>query len=324
MAMKPRFRITADNADITDLINPRLLSLSITDEFGLVSDTMTLDLDNRDGALEIPPRGAELAIELGYDELFPMGRFIVDECEIKHPPATMTITGRASDSTFRDMGAFLSPRTESHEKKTVSDIVNAIAGRYGLTASIAAAFGDIMVEHLDQTDESDSAFLMRLAADFGAGVKIANGMLLFIEPLSGMFPDGSPLPTVPITGNDISSYRMRIMERGKYGMVVAKYYDFNAAEVKEVAIGDSSPIFTLRETFRAESIARNRAEIKMREITQGTKTLSLELIGNPLLSAESQIAISIPEIMGDWIIKSATHRLDSGGYKTSIEGVIKP
>lgn len=319
--MKPKFKITADNTDITALINTRLLSISITDEFGLVSDTMIIDLDNRDGKLDTPPRGAELAIDIGYDELYPMGKFIVDEIEIKSPPATMTITGRASNSMFRDMGAFLSPRTESHQKKTVSNIVNTIAKRYGLKASITPEFSNIMVEHLDQTDESDSAFLMRLAADYGAGIKVAGGTLLFIEPMSGKFPDGTPLPSITIRTGDISSYRMRIQERGKYDKVIAKYYDFDAAEVKETSIGDKSPIFTLKETFRSKSIARARAKRKMTEITQGTKNLSLELIGNPTLSAESKITISLAEIAGDWIIKSARHRLDSGGYKTSIEAV---
>lgn len=321
--MKPKFIIIADNVDITELINPRLLSINITDEIGIVSDSMTIELDNRDSKIDIPPRGAELAISIGYDELQDMGKFIVDEVELKSPPETMTITGRASNSTFRDMGAFLSPRTESHEKKTVPTIVNTIASRYGLTAQIAIEYSDIMVEHLDQTDESDSAFLMRLAGDLGAGIKVAGGALLFIEPMSGKFPDGRPLPTNEIKPDKIVSYRMRILERGKYGMVVAKYYDFNAAEVKETKIGDQSPIFTLRETYRAENIAKARAKQKWAEIQAGTKTLSLEIIGNGLIAAEGIITTSVPQIDGSWIVKSVNHRLDSSGFKTSIEGVTK-
>jgi phage protein D len=319
--MKPKFKITADNSDITELLQGRLMSLSITDEIGLVSDTLTIEIDNRDNALAIPPRGATLEVHIGYDDLYPMGKFIADECEIKSPPDTLSITARASDSTMRDPGAYLSPRSESWEKKTISGIVKNIADRYGLHASIAPDFASIMVSHTDQTDESDCAFLSRLAEDVGASVKVANGQLLFIAPMSGKFPDGTLIPAITIKGSDITSYRMRLAERGKYGKVVAKYYDFDAAEEREVSVGASAPIFTLRETFTTAAQARARASAKLRECDTGTKTLSLEMVGNPLLSAESKISLTevTDAIAGEWIVTSARHSLSSGGFKTSIE-----
>lgn len=322
--MTPKYKITADSKDITNLLTGRLLSLSIIDEIGLVSDTLTLELDDRDSVLEIPPRGAEIGVLLGYDELYPMGRFIADECEIKSPPATMTITARASNSAFRDMGAFKSPRTQSWEKQTIADIVQTIAGRYGLTTGgVAPEYQTIMVSHLDQTDESDCAFIQRVAADYGASVKVANGQLFFIEPFSGRFPDGSPMPAIVIRESEISSFQMRLAERAKYGAVVAKYYDFDAAEEKQVSAGNESPIFTLRDTYTNATQAQARAAAKLAEIQSGTRTLSLDLIGNPMICAESVIEIPNlrPEIAGRWIVKSARHTLSAGGYKTAVEAV---
>lgn len=319
--MQPNFKILADKADITILLNGRLLSLSITDEIGLVSDTLTLELDDRDAVLEIPPRGAEMEAFLGYDELYPMGKFIVDEAEIKSPPETMSITGRASNSSFRDMGAFKSPRSYSWEEYTLLGIVQTIAKRYGLTASVADDYKKILVKHIDQTDESDCAFIQRLATDYGASVKIAGGLLLFIEPLSGKFPDGTPMPAIPIAVANIIGYQMRLAERGKYEKVIAKYYDFDEAEENQVSVGAGSPAFTLRDTFTNASQAKLRAAAKMKEIEAGTKTLSLDLIGNPLLSAES--VIEMPnlrsEIAGRWIVKSVRHTLTASGYKTNLE-----
>jgi phage protein D len=46
--MQPKLKILADKADITGLLNGRLLSLSITDEIGLVSDFLTLELNDHD------------------------------------------------------------------------------------------------------------------------------------------------------------------------------------------------------------------------------------------------------------------------------------
>lgn len=319
--MQPNFKILADKADITALLNGRLLSLSITDEIGLVSDTLTLELDDRDAVLEIPASGAEMEAFLGYDELYPMGKFIVDEAEIKSPPATMSITARASNSSFRDMGAFKSPRSYSWEEYTLLGIVQTIAKRYGLKESVADEYRKILVKHIDQTHESDCAFIQRLATDYGASVKIAGGLLLFIEPLSGKFPDGTDIPAIPIVVNDICGYQMRLAERGKYEKVVANYHDFDMAEEKQVSVGTGSPVFTLRDTFTSTSQAKLRATAKLNEITAGTKTLSLDLIGNPLISAES--VIDLPniraEISGRWVVKSARHTLTASGYKTNLE-----
>ena len=84
--MKPKYQISADDTDITKLIQSRLMSLTISDEIGLVSDTMTLELDDRDSAFVLPAFGAVLDVVLGYDELFPMGKFVADEIELKTAP----------------------------------------------------------------------------------------------------------------------------------------------------------------------------------------------------------------------------------------------
>lgn len=55
--MQPNFRIIANKSDITKTVNGRLLSLEITDEIGIVSDSLTMQLDDRDGAIAVPPRG---------------------------------------------------------------------------------------------------------------------------------------------------------------------------------------------------------------------------------------------------------------------------
>lgn len=319
--MKPKFKILCDHTDITDKINGRLVSLSITDEFGIVSDTATLELDNRDNALAIPPRGAMIEIYVGYDQLYPMGQFIADEIEIKSPPNTMSITARASDSVLRDMGAYLAPRSQSWEKKSLESVINTIAARYGLTAAIAPEFAGIMITHEDQADESDCAFVQRLAENNGAVVKVANGKMLVIEPLTGRFPDGTPIPAITIDCADVGEYCMRLADRGKYGKVIARYYDFDKAKEQEVSTGATSPVFTLRETFISRPTAQARAKAKLAAIKRGTKTLSLKLVGNPMLSAESKIVLAgMPdELSGEWIIKSAKHSMSSSGYTTQVE-----
>lgn len=317
--MTPKFAILANNQDITDLTNGRLLSMTITDEIGAVSDTLSIELDDRDCVFEIPSRGAELIVSLGYKDLYPMGRFIMDEVEVKCPPQTLILTARATNATLDEIGAFKTLRSYSWEKYTLLGIIQTIAKRYGLQESVSVAYRQILVDHVDQTEESDSAFIQRLASDYGAAVKIAGGKLLFIEPLSGKFPDGTPMLEIPV--NDISTYRMRICDRGKYNKITAKYYDFDAAEEKEVSVGSGNPSTTLRNTYLNATRAKAAAQAKLRETTIGTYTLTLDIVGNPLIGAESVISVSgiRADACGLWVVKSARHTLTKAGYKTNIE-----
>ncbi len=96
--MQPIFRIYADRVEITGAIRDRLIELVVTDEAGIQSDELKLTLDDRrreDGAIaELPRIGTVLTVSLGYAEtrLVSLGRFIVDEVEIRSPPATLTVS----------------------------------------------------------------------------------------------------------------------------------------------------------------------------------------------------------------------------------------
>ena len=320
--MQPNYRIIANKSDITRTVNGRLLSLEITDEIGIVSDSLTMQLDDRDGAIAVPPRGAELVVYMGYDNVSEMGRFIVDEIELKGPPQTMIITARASNSMLDDIAAFKAPQTYSWDKKELGEIIETIAGKYGLSAAVADSYKELMVTHMDQTEESDCAFIQRLATDYNASVKIAGGKLLFISPLSGHFPDGRSMPTTTINRN-IISYHYKITERGKYGQVIAKYYDFDNAEEKQVSVGDGSPTFTLRDIYTNQDLASYRAKQKLTEIMAGTESLTLDIVGNPVLTAESIVNVTgiRSDAGGQWIVTSAKHTLGASGYKTTIECV---
>jgi hypothetical protein len=63
--MQPLFQILANDKDITAKINNRLISITVTDERGLQSDSVNIELDDRDNKLALLPTGAELKIHLG-------------------------------------------------------------------------------------------------------------------------------------------------------------------------------------------------------------------------------------------------------------------
>ena len=55
---------------------------------------------------------------------------------------------------------------------------------------------DKALDHLDQTNESDASFLMKLARQYGAIASVKDGNLLFIRQGQGRTASGKPLPVI--------------------------------------------------------------------------------------------------------------------------------
>ncbi len=146
--MKAAFKITADKKDVTALLVQRLISINITDETGLASDTCEILLDNRDNILEIPPLGANLEICLGYEDkpLTKMGDYIVDDIEVSAFPSQMRITGKATNTQLKDLNKKIkAPRSRSWHKYTLVGIITKIADEHNFKAVIDEYFKQIYI-----------------------------------------------------------------------------------------------------------------------------------------------------------------------------------
>ena len=68
MSNTPQARVEVNGKDITALITDRLLMIQTIDKAGMEADQFEIRLDDRDGKLSLPARGAVLSIYLGYAE----------------------------------------------------------------------------------------------------------------------------------------------------------------------------------------------------------------------------------------------------------------
>ena len=264
--MKPIFKVTADDKDITDILSPRLVSLNITDETGLVSDKAEILLDNRDNILEIPPRGTNLEISLGYEnqDLVLMGSYIVDNIDLSSPPSRMRIIAKASNTKIKDLtNKIRSPKSRSWHEYSLVGIVSKIAKEHKFISLIDEYFEQIYIAHIDQTNESDLSFLSNFARDYDAFIKFVAGKLIFAKKNKGTTITGKELPKLELSENEITSWRLNILDRGKFGKVIAKYHDFATAEEKKITIGDGEPDYEMRYTFTDQNRALEAAKAKL-------------------------------------------------------------
>ncbi|HCE8852756.1 TPA: phage late control D family protein [Citrobacter freundii] len=217
----PAYMLTLDGADITQNFSDRLIGLTMTDNRGFEADQLDIALDDTDGLVELPPRGASLTLWLGWQgsALVNKGSFTVDEIEHRGAPDTLTIRGRSAD--FR--GSLNSRREQSWHDTTLGVIVETIAQRNKLTASVADALKAIAIPHIDQTQESDAAFLSRLAERNGASVSVKAGKLLFLKAGSAMTASSKPIPQMTVERGDGDRHQFAIADREAYTGVTAKW-----------------------------------------------------------------------------------------------------
>lgn len=271
--VSPAFMLTMQGKDITQNISPRLLSLSLVDNRGFEADQLDIELDDADGQVMMPVRGAVLSLLLGWQgqPLVNKGTFTVDEVEHRGAPDTLTIRARSAD--FR--GSLNSRREESYHDTTLGAVLEKIAARNKLMASVAEGLAGIAIPHIDQSQESDAKFLTRLATRNGAEVSVKAGKLLFLNGGRGVTASGKPIPQVTIERRDGDQHQFAIADRGAYTGVTAKWLhtkDPKAPQKKKVKFKRKPKVKHLRALQHPKATkptASKKAPAKPKEEREG-------------------------------------------------------
>ena len=318
--MNPAFRIVADGADITALINDRLLMLRTLDKVGMESDEFELRIDDRDSAVALPRRGAKIQVYLGYgQDLAEQGVYTVDAVEYAGPPDTIVIRGRASDMR----GSGKTVRSGSWEGVSLARIVGDIAARNGWEAECPVT---TQVPRADQMKESDFHFITRLARQFDCTAKVAGGKLLVMPRQNGQSASGRALPVVTISRADVSRFQFRLDDRGVQSAVRSKYQGQDG----KLAVVDLSnddvpsglpPVHTDRHIHPNKSAAEQAAKARLAAFNRSTAGVRLEMPGRTGLFAETSINASgfKGELDGGYLVDSVEQVFTSAGWSTTVE-----
>lgn len=318
----PRWRVVVDGKDMSARVAPRLMSLSITECRSDQADQLDLVLDDADGRLALPRRGVSVRVYLGWDGprgLVDKGTFEVDEVEYSGPPDTITLRARSAD-----MGNALRTRgTRSFHKTTINAIVETIAKAHKLTP-VVGLFGKTKVAHIDQTDESDLAFLNRIGKRYDAVATIKDGKLLFMSVGTGSTASGKDMPTIELTRRDGDHIRYHVADRDSYTGVHASWQDKGKAKRRHVLAGVIGNAKRLRQLYASEEDALEAARAEWARLRRGMATLRFDLAyGRPDLAPQTKVRfVGTKEPISStvWLLSRVTHKLDDSGLTTSAEG----
>lgn len=336
----PDWRIVVNGADISKKIRSRLLSLSLVDNRRFEADTVTIELDDSDGQLAFPAKGATMQVFIGWkgEELVDKGTFTIDEIEHGGPPDMLVLRGKSAD--MRDTLQVL--HEQSYHQKSLGDILKTIAGRNKLDHAISDKFMAEQIEHLDQQAESDAAFLTRLAQQFDALATVKHNKLLFMPAGEATTASGKPLPQLTITRQSGDSHQFSIADRNAYTGVKAIWQDNDEASRRiiqvirekkgtatteqgetEFIIGSTGNVKVLRTTYSSKKTAERAAKAEWEKLQRNVASFSVTLAkGRPELFPE--VPIKVVGFKQDidtlpWLLTRVIHNITDGGFTTAME-----
>ncbi len=322
----PDFRVTLDGKDLTSVLRPRLVSLSIAEKRGESADQLDIVLDDTNGGLAIPASSAVLHVWLGWKQgsdvaigLVDKGSFTVDEVTHAGMPDVITIRGRSVDFT-----SDLKTRQEkSWHGTTLGAIVGDVAKRHGLKSSCAPALASIAIPDKAQSRESDLAFLRRLGRERNAVVTIKRGALIVAPIGAGTTAAGKALPALTIHRSEGGPHSFCRQKRDAVGGVTGTWHDRRTAKRQTVTIGTADGARKLARVYASEDDAKVAATAAQGRAGREPTTMDIPLaLGRADIFPEQKAKVVGYKAEIDaiaWLVAEVTHDLGDRGYTTKLK-----
>lgn len=327
-------RVTIGGHDATAALDPCLIGLSYTDNASGKADEIQIEVHDRDGRWAggwMPQKGTVVTAEItclnwfGPDTIatLPCGSFSVDEVDYSGPPGKVSIkaVSAALTSSLRETN-----QTRAWENYSLHGVANQIATSHDLTLMYNGP--DFTFTRQDQREESDLAFVTRLARDRGLGVKVHDGKLVLSDLLT--LDQQSGTLTIPRSGSMFSpkSWRFTLKSEGTaYNGCEVSYLDPETRELRSyrfqdpsTGAGEARKIVAVNQRIESEAEARDFAQKNLRNLNAGEATGSITIMGHPGLVAGKVITLTDFGLYdGDYMVETASHKTGGGAYETAAD-----
>lgn len=347
-------KVIYNKVDISEALKPYLKSVEYTDMLTGQADDLQLTLEDRDGLwLEawFPDKGATLTASIltqywtaptDAEKELPLGLFEIDEIECSAIPSETKIKAVSvpNNTTLRGEG-----RTRSWEGYTIQKIAQDIANNAGMQLNFSSKDNPTL-ERVEQTEQSDLAFLDKLCQDNGLSLKVTDNQivifdmadmeatepsLIFVRPtMKGLDTSVS----IDVNSNDMNSestlkrlkptswrftssvrdvYKSCTVEHSqgkKKAKISATFTDPNKTEGK---------ILLVKKDVKSVEEAKRMARKELREKNKDEVTGSITCMGDTDLSAGLTVTVKgFGKFDGKYILAQVKHSLGSG-YTCSVD-----
>lgn len=320
------WRVFLGEQDLTDKIDLRLISLSISERRGEAADSLTIAIHDHDGAMALPSKGAVLSVEIGWERgagvpigMWKRGTYKVDSIEWEGPPDMISITAHSADLTAE----FKRRRNTTYHSATLGSVTDQIAQRAGLTARCHPDLASQVVDHAEQANQSDMEFLRDLARRYDAVATVKAAALILAPVEATTTATGAAIPSFTLTraDGDKYAYREDAREGGSDG-AEAQYQDPDTGQRQTVGTGGSNPK-RVKRVHHSKASAHISATSEAKRIARAGASFETTLAyGRPDLAVGQRVALSGYKAAIDaqgWLIASVEQSIKpESGYRTTL------
>ena len=174
MSKRAIFMVTVAGTNITAPLLPVLIQLTVTDNVGTHSDTANLEIDDTDGRIILPQKGAPVIIALGWDGGGVRVVFTGTVDEVKSSGSRSA--GRKINVTAKGMDTTKKPKQNQQrhfDNKSVQQILSEAGKAAGITqVNVDPSLANLQRAYFDMRDESFIHVGERLAREVGGNFRI--------------------------------------------------------------------------------------------------------------------------------------------------------
>ena len=316
MAKRAAFMVNVAGTNITAPLLPVLISLKVSDKAGTHSDTASLEIDDRDGRIILPTKGAPVEVALGWVDEGVRVVFIgtVDEVKSKGDRGggrVLTITAKGLDTT----GAAKEGQQRHFDDQTIEAILKKAGEPAGVTdIEVDPELSGITRPYFGMHDESFVHAGERLAREIGGNFRV-RGTKAIMSRRGAAYG-----PTVAAAwGQNLHSWDISpALGRPAFAKASSRWYDpVKAAwqEEEEETSLDAKATFRHRYTKADKGEAKQQAKSDKATSERDAGEGSVEIEGNTAAIPDGLCIVvgARPGVDGVYRIDGVTHTYSRGG-----------
>lgn len=342
-AQRTRVQVIYEGTDITRDISPYLLGYRYTDTEN-ISEDITLDLENRDALWMrewFPSRGDKIRTtiqiidEKSNVQSLSCGLFEIDEVQAKGPPDKISIKAL---SALISNEAKDTKKYQAWEKVKYKAIAGEIAARNGYEIVFQIQDSNNKeYDKIDQDNESDVEFLLRISDDLNFGVKIEDKKIIisdeeFYENMPASFvihfedQESRRRGTQRNKGFGLLSYDLKQSALTSYTACELNYKDPESGNVYSAYVDNdkeqvTSKVLRLNDKVKSDSEAEDVCRKALEKQNKSTNPAKFSLMPRFPISAKTVIEVKDFGVYdGRYLINSVDHSIDAGGgYSVTLD-----
>lgn len=321
--------LSYNNQDISTDLALYLIGYSYTDHSSGKADDLQITLEDRAGLWKtdwVPEKGASLeaAISMvnyyemdGSGEALPLGTFEIDEIECSGPPEVVKIKAVSVPESSSLRGE---DKTRAWEKTRLSVIARDIAAGSAMEL-LYDTEEDPEYDRIEQTEQSDLAFLVKLCEDAGLSLKVTDGQIVIFD--DSKYEQMEPVVTIIRGESSVISYSATSSTREVYSAARVEYK--GGSKKEEIRYTYTPPnrpatgkTLVINERVTSIAEAQRLAKKRLRQKNKEEIRFSLTMMGNIALVAGVTVMIKGWGVFdGKYFVEEATH--GGPGYTVKLE-----